>query len=67
MATTRSLNSEKTVWVTTYAKDGSRCYDISMKIGEKTQATRTFTEQQLCDMLVSEGGIRYLMQPEMIL
>lgn len=56
MATTRSLNSDDTVFVTTFfgGPNNGRSYDFTA-VKDGLRVSRTFTEQELFD-LVCEGA-----------
>lgn len=68
MATTKSIVSDDTVWVTTYSGGNGKgvCFDISMELpGGETQITMTFTRDQLLDTLTRAGGrVRGLVRPD---
>lgn len=65
MATTVSLNSLDTVWVTTYCggEGLGTCFDISIQTGSEMQLTATFTVADLVELLSLEGRARGLAKP----
>lgn len=56
MATTRSLNSSDTAWVTTSAGKEGRSYTFSAIQGGE-RATASFTETELFVLLESHGSV----------
>lgn len=67
MATTRMLNDNQTVWVTTYfggIERGTR-FDISMQLSAEEQVTATFTVESLMDILKGNGRIQGLAKPDL--
>jgi hypothetical protein len=59
MAKTVMLNSANTVWATTFwgGEDKGTCIDISMILTDELQVTRTFTMDELREILCEGGGV----------
>lgn len=69
MSKTVILNSDETVWVTTYNGGGKgTCFDISVQLDDETQVTASFTKAQLIDAIqrraTPELAVRGLAKPE---
>lgn len=66
MATTRMLNDNETVWVTTYFGGIERgtCFDISMQVSEVAQITMNVSIAELRDLIMRNGEMKGLAKPD---
>jgi len=65
MTTSVPLNMAETVWVTTFygGQERGTCFDVSVRTGEDTQVTATFTLEEFATLVKAYGQEKTFAKP----